>query len=174
MKKLTTDIFENPLYEAPDLIELLYQGFEHIEKLNVVNHTPDIISFNELADIHINQYIIPDSSIEDYDALMQSNWFMPDVYKNLDIEDYLISLCMDKSEHEQERVAFELVEYQKRNLFNLLRWLKYFVDTARENNIIWGVGRGSSVSSYVLYLMGIHKIDSVKYELDYTEFFKGD
>ncbi len=174
MKKLTTDIFGNPLYEAPDLIELLYQGFEHIEKLNVVNHAQDIISFNELADIQIKQYTIPDCSIEDYDAVMQSDWFIPDAYKNLDIEDYLISLCMDKSEHEQERVALELVEYQKRNLFNLLRWLKYFVDTARENNIIWGVGRGSSVSSYVLYLMGIHKIDSVKYELDYTEFFKGD
>lgn len=173
MKKLTTDIFGNPLYETPDLIELLYQGFESIEKLNVVKHSQDIVIFNEMADVQINQYVIPDCSIAEYDNLMQSNWYMPDEYKKLDIEDYLISLCVDKTEIEQERVALELVEYQKRNLFNLLRWLKYFVDTARENNIVWGVGRGSSVSSYVLYLMGIHKIDSVKYELDYQEFFKG-
>ena len=52
--------------------------------------------------------------------------------------------------------------------------MKYVVDTLRDNNIVWGVGRGSSVSSYVLYLIGIHKIDSVKYALPIDEFFKGE
>jgi DNA polymerase III alpha subunit len=42
----------------------------------------------------------------------------------------------------------------------------------RDNNIVWGVGRGSSVASYVLYLLGIHKIDSIKYNLSPDEFFK--
>jgi DNA polymerase III alpha subunit len=42
----------------------------------------------------------------------------------------------------------------------------------RSNNIVWGVGRGSSVASYVLYLLGVHKVDSIKYGLDIREFLK--
>jgi DNA polymerase III alpha subunit len=56
----------------------------------------------------------------------------------------------------------------------VLKAMKYLVDTFRENNIVWGVGRGSSVASYALYLIGVHKVDSVKYELPITEFFKGE
>jgi DNA polymerase III alpha subunit len=52
--------------------------------------------------------------------------------------------------------------------------MKYVVDTLRENNIVWGVGRGSSVASYVLHLIGVHKIDSIKYNIPIEEFFKGE
>jgi len=62
--------------------------------------------------------------------------------------------------------------YQDKNLFNLLKYLKYLVDIMKENNIIWGVGRGSSVSSYVLYKLGVHKIDSMYYNLDVKEFLR--
>ena len=31
----------------------------------------------------------------------------------------------------------------------------------RENNIVWGVGRGSPVASYVLFLIGVHRINSI-------------
>ena len=57
-------------------------------------------------------------------------------------------------------------------MIDLLRWLKYFVDTMRSNNLTWGVGRGSSVASYVLYLLGVHKVDSIKYKLDLKEFLR--
>ena len=66
----------------------------------------------------------------------------------------------------------EYTEYEKRGLLNLLRFLVYLVDTMRENNIVWGVGRGSSVASYVLYLIGIHKINSIQYGLDWHEFMR--
>jgi DNA polymerase III alpha subunit len=62
--------------------------------------------------------------------------------------------------------------FQERNLFDLLRYLKYLVDTLRANNMIWGVGRGSSVASYVLYLLGVHRIDSMFYDLDAREFLR--
>ena len=41
-----------------------------------------------------------------------------------------------------------------------------------ENRVIWGVGRGSSVASYVLYKLGIHRVDSMFYELDIDEFLR--
>ena len=62
--------------------------------------------------------------------------------------------------------------FQERNLFNLLKYLKYLVDTMQSNKVIWGVGRGSSVASYVLYLLGVHKIDSMYYDLDPGEFLR--
>ena len=62
--------------------------------------------------------------------------------------------------------------FQERDLFNLLRYLKYLVDTMTENRLIWGVGRGSSVASFVLYKLGVHRINSLHYELDPAEFLR--
>jgi DNA polymerase III alpha subunit len=95
---------------------------------------------------------------------------MPKEYKDLDIAEYVLSLC--KQDYELQRVGQELLLYQERDLFDLLRYLKYLVDTLRKNNVIWGVGRGSSVASYVLFLLGVHKIDSLYYNLDIEEFLK--
>jgi DNA polymerase III alpha subunit len=69
-------------------------------------------------------------------------------------------------------VGKELLLYQKRDMFVLLQYLKYLVDTMRANNIVWGVGRGSSVASFVLFLLGVHKINSLYYDLPIEEFLK--
>ena len=62
--------------------------------------------------------------------------------------------------------------FEKHDMLVLLCFLKYMVDKFRENNILWGVGRGSSVASFCLYLLGIHKINSIKYDLDIEEFLR--
>jgi len=46
------------------------------------------------------------------------------------------------------------------------------VNIFEENKVVWGTGRGSSCASYILYLIGIHQVDSVKYDLDLGEFFR--
>ena len=66
----------------------------------------------------------------------------------------------------------ELYEFEKRGLNDVLRYVIYLVDTMRKHNIVWGVGRGSSVASYVLYIIGIHRINSIQYELDWQEFLR--
>ena len=109
-------------------------------------------------------------SVDEYDLLNQRNWLMPDEYKELDIAQHIIDFC--KTDAEIQRAGQELLMFQERNLFNLLKYLKYLVDTMRSNNVIWGVGRGSSVASYVLYLLGIHKVDSMYYDLDPGEFLR--
>ena len=100
----------------------------------------------------------------------QQTWYMPRAYQDLDIAQHILDLC--KTDAELQRVGEELLLYQERDLFNLLRYLKYFVDTMRANSVLWGLGRGSSVASYVLYLLGVHKIDSMFYDLDITEFLR--
>lgn len=97
-------------------------------------------------------------------------WFMPDSYKTIDLKDYIERKCNTPSEI--DRCTYELNMYNERGLEDVLRFLIYFVDFLRENNIVWGVGRGSSVASYILYLIGIHKINSLKFNLDIEEFLK--
>jgi DNA polymerase III alpha subunit len=94
---------------------------------------------------------------------------MPTEYKTLDIEAFLVNQCPKEN---YERLIEEIELFRQHNMTDLLRYLKYLVDTMREHNIVWGVGRGSSVASYCLYLIGVHKIDSIKYNLDIKEFLK--
>lgn len=108
-------------------------------------------------------------SVELFDKANQCNWFMPDNYFP-NLVEHLYGLC--KTDLEKNRVTVELELFIQHNMFDLLFYLKYLVDTMRENKIVWGVGRGSSVASYVLYLLGVHKIDSIKYDLDIHEFLK--
>ena len=109
-------------------------------------------------------------TVEEFDKQNQSNWYMPEEYKSLDIAEYLLSKCVNNEQ--LQRVGQELLLYQEKNLFDLLRYLKYLVDTMKQHGIIWGVGRGSSVASYVLYLLDIHRIDSIYYDLDPEEFLR--
>jgi DNA polymerase III alpha subunit len=118
---------------------------------------------------YLDKYIEPDTSLEQFDKNLQDNWFMPDEYKNMDIEEFLVEKCPEEN---YERLIDELTLFRQYNFIMVLKYLKYLVDTMRENNIVWGVGRGSSVASYCLYLLGVHKIDSIKYDLDIREFLK--
>ena len=105
-----------------------------------------------------------------FDHMQQSTWHMPQEYQQLDIAEHVLKLCA--TEAQLQRCGSELLLYQERGLFDLLRYLKYLVDVMHDNHVIWGVGRGSSVASYVLYLLGVHRIDSMYYELDPAEFLR--
>jgi DNA polymerase III alpha subunit len=118
----------------------------------------------------LNKYHPPEFTVEEFDVDNQSRWFMPNSYKKMDIAKWVLDQC--RTDAELQRVGQELMMYQDRSLLDLLRFMKYFVDTMRANNVVWGVGRGSSVSSYVLFLLQVHRIDSLYYDLDINEFLK--
>jgi DNA polymerase III alpha subunit len=99
------------------------------------------------------------------------HWFIPNDYCP-NLVEFLYSQC--ETLEQTQRVDQELELFIKNGMYDLLHVMKYVVDTLRENNVVWGVGRGSSVASYVLHLIGVHKIDSIKYKLPIEEFFKGE
>lgn len=99
-----------------------------------------------------------------------SNWHMPDDYKELDIVRWLNN--RELTHEQRERLHMEIEMFRERGMIPVLKFLRYLVDICEKNNVVLGVGRGSSVASYVLYLIGIHKIDSIKYNLDIKEFLK--
>ena len=128
--------------------------------ISIIQDVPTFIRYNKVAELRQDEF----------DHHCQDNWKMPQEYKDIDIAEYTLSLC--KTDAELQRVGEELLLYQERNLFNLLRYLHYLVDILKENRVIWGVGRGSSVASYVLYLLGVHRINSMFYDLDPQEFLR--
>lgn len=111
-----------------------------------------------------------DTSVPEFHLRQQQSWHMPVEYQQLDIAEHVLSLC--NNEAELQRCGTELLLYQERNLFDLLRYLKYLVDVMVTNRVIWGVGRGSSVASFVLYKLGVHRINSLYYNLDIAEFLR--
>ena len=140
----------------------------------VLRHGPDILAHCQTS-ADIQQYLdrllaehlhypIPPESID------TSRWFIPEEYRTMDIIDWLYHRC--PTPEIRERVVQELRLFAKHDMIPMLKTMKYVVDTLRANNIVWGVGRGSSVASYVLHIIGVHKIDSVKYNIPIEEFFK--
>jgi DNA polymerase III alpha subunit len=108
--------------------------------------------------------------LEEFHKNNQKNWLMPNEYKTLDIEQHVLNLCQNAIE--VERVKLELALFKDRELIPLLQYLKYLMDTITQNNVILGIGRGSSCASYILFLLGVHKIDSIKYNLNIHEFLR--
>ena len=154
------------------LVELFLQG-KQVHTVTMEN-TVSVDRYNQfcslfLIDENINVEL-PNNGLDKYNKVLVDNWFMPDEYKKINIIDHLLSKT--KNEAEYQRVVTELTEFEERGLLSLLQYMMYFVELMRENDVVMGVGRGSSVASYVLYLLGVHKIDSIKYNLDYREFFR--
>ena len=170
---IKTDKYSRSLISDSDLADLLYTQPElnlgdiaivDPEKYNngVKSLYLDWDNINKLEDLNI--------SPREFHTRNQQTWYMPDEYSNMDISKYILDRCADQNE--MQRAAQELLEYGKRDMLPLLRYLKYLIDTMRSNNIVWGVGRGSSVASFVLYLLGVHRIHSLRHNLNFEEFMR--
>lgn len=168
---MKTDEYGNPLFSEKDILDILMSNPNiHLQKCYIdkqINIDPilgidDKVEFIEHVDIKLNK--------KEFDSICQGIWLMPEEYKNLDIAQFVLECC--KCDAEIQRVGKELIMYQERGLLPLLQYLKYLVDVMRNNNLVWGVGRGSSVASFVLFLLGVHRINSLYYDLDIEEFLK--
>jgi DNA polymerase III alpha subunit len=163
----TEDELSDMLYRNPELDLSRF----HVEVPVVYNESVQK-AYAEFAQV---QLYLPldyreEVPVELFDWGQQQNWYMPEEYKTMEIAQWVLDQCT--TEPELQRVGEELLLYQERELFGLLRYLKYFVDTMRANNVVWGLGRGSSTASYVLYLIGVHRINSLYYDLPIEEFLK--
>jgi DNA polymerase-3 subunit alpha len=166
--------FGEIIFNESDVCDILMTGREYTTLKNMlVDDTVNVEQAIQFVDKvpelikYVNQ---PNISLSIFDQQQQANWHMPQSYKDLDIAQYILGLC--NNEAELQRCGEELLLYQERNLFNLLRYLKYLVDIMTKNKVIWGVGRGSSVASFILYKMGVHRIDSIFYKLNIDEFLR--
>lgn len=146
--------------EENDIIESLFAGTS-ITKLKLPDDT-----FDEYKMVQF-ELSLPDIS---ENPSFSYNWLMPEEYKHIDLREYFTALC--DTEEEIVRANEEITLFEVADQINLVKYLIYLTDYMKENNFIWGIGRGSSVSVFLFYLIGLHKVHSVKYNLDYSDFFK--
>lgn len=171
---LIFDHCTRPVLSVDQGIELLMMDksisgvlFEDDPDIDLMNkHSRNLLDESWNINTDKYAYITPDQ----FHEVKRDTWLIPEKYKLLDIESHIMGLC--NTEEERVRVILELDMFRERDMFDLLRVLVYMIDHFREHNYIWGVGRGSSVSSYCLFLIGVHKVDSLKYQLDIGEFLK--
>lgn len=167
------DKFGNVVFKGEQAFELLYAG----KDLNVsIEESDDIKRYNQvMTNLGINLTKIkpykPEKISEDrFHEQRQNEWTMPIGYLDLDVYKWFAERI--STDEEIVRVSEELELFEYYDCMNVLRFLIYLVDTFKEHDLVWGVGRGSSVASYCFYIIGIHKVDSIKYGLDLNEFFK--
>lgn len=132
--------------------------------------------FNELcqkwdkAQFMLRPALPPDHSPEEEHAARASRWLVCDDLRGLDVREFLVGACA--TQEQRDRVNEEMDLFEARDLVPLLQTMICLVEHFRANKIVWGVGRGSSVASYVLYMIGVHRIDPMKYGLSINEFLK--
>ena len=172
---MRTDQYGQVEFTEQEAFDALYSGkIKSLESVHI-NEQTVIDQYNLARETNADRIPVLeklqeiDIPVQAWDRLNQESWFMPTEYKTMDIEAFIVEQCPEQN---YPRVVEELELFHQHNMIDLLRYLKYLVDTLRANNVLWGVGRGSSVASYCLYILGVHKVDSVKYELDIREFLK--
>lgn len=167
------DKFGQLVFSESDVCDLIMQGHDPMSLKNlIVEPSVSLKNVEKILDNlpDWNPYQEYSGSVEQFHARNQARWHMPEQYKNMDIAQYVLNLC--DNEAELQRCGHELLLFQEKGLFDLLKYLTYLVDIMKQNNIIWGVGRGSSVSSFVLYKLGVHRINSMYYDLSPEEFLR--
>lgn len=159
----------NIVYFDDALIELLYKGIKP-EVALYPKDDEEVKLFNEFAyeNFDDDKYMFPNKlkTIEE----RKHDWFYPKSYDEIVLEDYFLTLC--NSDEEKDRVKLELKMFLERDMEKFLRFCIYFSDEIKKNNWVVGVGRGSSVASFCLYLLKIHLVNPLKYNLDIKEFLK--
>ena len=162
----------NCIFTEQDAIDLLYTNpdfdisklfFDNIEQYNqsIKNTGIDLPKIKKIVD---------NLDVATFDQQQINNWYMPQKYYEINVLQWLLDKC--QNDEEKMRVQAEYSLFEKKKFIKVLQFLIYFIDTLRANNIIWGVGRGSSVASFCLFLIGVHKINPLQYNLDYTEFLR--
>jgi hypothetical protein len=159
---LSEDEVVAQLYRTPDI------DLSSLELRGSLHNQAVATNYSNLCKIKDFENLTIDPAA--WHAANHDKWLMPDEYKQLDIAKWVLEQCT--CDAELQRCGEELLEFATRDLLLMLNYCKYLVDTMRKHNIVWGVGRGSSVASFVLFKLGLHKVNSLYYDLDFREFLK--
>ena len=171
--KIKTNDYGDCIYNEDDAIELIYEDPQvDISKIFFEDQQQYKTAFEKLGINVPKLQDIPtrDIKIADFDKNNIANWHMPKEYYELDMKKFLLDKCTNQEETDRVEKEYEL--FERKDFVKVLQFLIYFVNTLRKHNLVWGVGRGSSVASFCLFLIGIHKINPIQYGIDYKEFLR--
>lgn len=155
-------------YLADDLLELIEKyPVRYVDRI-----TPAVEEYNSF--VGTDEQI----GVKLECGVLDTAWKLPEKYLKLDVTNYVLEKLVETAgdcddvelEQRAQRCITELEMYEDRNLYPVLQAIIYVISTLTSHGQVWGVGRGSGVSSYVLYVIGVHDIDSFLYDLDISDF----
>jgi hypothetical protein len=102
------------------------------------------------------------------------DWKIPSPWRNLDLDQYLSEKLVERELDTVyvDRVATELQMMRDRGMEDFLRLMIYIIDTFALKNVVHGIGRGSACASLVLFLIGVHLVDPIEYDIPISEFLR--
>lgn len=162
--------FDGTSQVTPDLVpEMLLAGVP-INKIAVTEEDEEVKAFNMISDEVISVGHEPSANFN-------LTWKIPKRYNEINLPAYLLKTLAAKFPDPEKRIPYakrlneELQEIEKRNLEQIIKALIFVVSKFNESGIVYGVGRGSSCASLVLFMIGVHKVDPIKFGIPMTEFF---
>lgn len=154
--------------EPDEIVNLMIAGVP-LEKIQSIEINEELKQFNLRSDIEISIFN------EDQEINIDLSWLIPAEYLQLDLHTFFVDKLINIPRHLQERaevrILNELAEVKNRDFELGLKTIIYVVDELKRQQVIWGVGRGSSCASYLLFLLGLHCVDCLKFNIHYSEFF---
>lgn len=181
MKQLFTDLgdrklrFDGASVVSPEMVAKLFLLGLGPHEIRVEGDAWEIQQFN--ANVPLEEKLRP----PDDPVKISLKWQLPSEYKNLDLDQYVVdkavqhleinSYTLDQERTAANRVEQELQEIKQRGMTEFFKTIIYVLDVFRKNGVVWGVGRGSSCASYILFVLGLHAVDCVKLDIPMTEFF---
>ena len=170
---MKTDTWGRVWFHGDDAVELLMRGHDITTLL--IEDSDAIAQYNQACREHdkisamIPPVITPESPEADT-ARRVATWSIPEEFRSIPVRERLLAMC--EREPAIARVNLEMDQFEARGMVPVLQLMFFLVDHCRRHGVVWGVGRGSSVASYCLFLIGVHKCDSLYYNLDITEFLR--
>lgn len=144
--------------------------------LRVTEETEDVVKFNEQVSAEEQVKAVQREPVQ-----LDMSWQLPEDYQQLDLADYILTKFEERLPelgYSEEllaiaaaRIEHELEEVERRGMIEFMRTVIFIIDEMRRTGVIWGVGRGSSCASYLLFLIGLHVVDCVTMDIPAEEFY---
>lgn len=155
-----------------DTIAAMLLNGDPIEDIFCIEYDNEVDNYNKLSKHKLD--------VKYGNSEINSEWNIPNNYKNINLQEYVLNIFKNKNlnydtetlSKAESRIQSELVLVNQTKLTGLFLCIIYLLDVFKEHNILWGVGRGSSCASYILYLLDLHCVDPVIYDISENEFFK--
>lgn len=163
-------------FEPEALYDYILSGKPIDSNVFVTDFNKEIRQYNEMNPEH---KLEKKAEVKPYDLA----WNIPVEFTTMDVSRFILTKLLEELDTSDKftqddideriaRVQHELKLYKQYNMTDILKAVVYIVEEFKKNNVVWGTGRGSSCCSYCLYLIGLHDVDSIKYDLDLNEFFR--
>ena len=155
--------------DEDQFISRLFRGLK-TEFVNEMTNSVQLYNNEYTNKLHIKSQLIP----------IQNEWNTAPLSEE-DLVDYIKgcfyqechkhNFTADEKSIRMVRIRDELYYLEQIHKIPYLCALIDVINKLKEAKVGWN-GRGSSAASYILYLIGVHRVDSVKYDIDPKEFFK--